>query len=152
MALPDIFTEPVATAVIRRIEQLTPDSQPQWGKMNVAAMLAHCNVTYEMVYENIHPQPGFFMKMILKNFIKKAVTSETPYKRNIPTASSFLIKDQRKFDIEKERLIRYILKTSQLGAAHFNQKESHSFGKLTHEEWNNMFYKHLDHHLTQFGV
>lgn len=152
MALPDIFTTPVTTEVIRRIEQLQPDSQPQWGKMDVASMLAHCNVTYEMVYENKHPKPNFFMKMIMKAFAKKLVTSETPYKRNNPTAPAFLIKDTRNFNAEKDRLIAYILKTKELGAAHFDQKASLSFGPLTRDEWNNMFYKHLDHHLTQFGV
>lgn len=43
--------------------------------MNVAQMLAHCNVTYEMVYENIHPKTNFFMSFILKTFIKKIVTN-----------------------------------------------------------------------------
>jgi SRSO17 transposase len=46
----------------------------------------------------------------------------------------------------------YIIKTQELGATHFEGKESHSFGTLTSTEWNNMFYKHLDHHLGQFGV
>jgi hypothetical protein len=43
-------------------------------------------------------------------------------------------------------------KTKSLGEVHFEQKESHSFGKLTAEEWSNSFYYHLDHHLTQFGA
>ncbi|WP_337994864.1 hypothetical protein [Polaribacter ponticola] len=49
-------------------------------------------------------------------------------------------------------MIGFILKTQELGADYFDGKESHSFGKLTEKEWNNTFYKHLDHHLTQFGV
>jgi len=40
----------------------------------------------------------------------------------------------------------------ELGEAHFDKKESHSFGVLTKGEWDTMFYKHLDHHLGQFGV
>ena len=43
-----------------------------------------------------------------------------------------------------------ITKTQQLGENYFEGKESNSFGKLTASEWNNMFYKHLDHHLSQF--
>jgi hypothetical protein len=39
-----------------------------------------------------------------------------------------------------------------MGADAFEGKESNSFGKLTASEWNIMMYKHLDHHLTQFGV
>jgi hypothetical protein len=43
-------------------------------------------------------------------------------------------------------------KTQGLGEAHFDGKDSHSFGNLSKSQWNTMFYKHLDHHLTQFGV
>ena len=152
MALPNIFTKNVSEKVIQRINQLKPTSQPKWGKMNVAQMLAHCNITYELVYENKHPKPNFFMKFILKNFIKKTVTSETPYKHNSRTAPIFKITNTRDFEAEKKRLLSYLKKTQQLGESHFDNKESHSFGKLPVTEWNNMFYKHLDHHLMQFGV
>ena len=152
MALPNIFTKEVSDKVIQRINQLTPESQPQWGKMNVAQMLAHCNVTYELVYTDKHTKPNAFMKFILKSFVKNSVVNEKPYKRNIPTGPQFLVSDQKSFDGEKNRLIEYIHKTQQLGASHFENEESHSFGKLSSTEWNNMFYKHLDHHLAQFGV
>ena len=92
------------------------------------------------------------MKFILKLLVKNTVVSEKPYKKNTKTAPAFLIKYERNFDTEKLRLINYILKTQQLGENHFEGKESHSFGVLTKTEWNNMFYKHLDHHLSQFGV
>ena len=152
MPFPSIFTKDVSEKIIHRINQLKPTTQPQWGKMNVAQMLAHCNVTYELVYENKHPKPNFFMKFILKSFIKKVVTSETPYKHNLRTAPAFKITETKDFETEKKRLINYIKTTRQLGETHFDNKESHSFGKLSVTEWNNMFYKHLDHHLTQFGV
>jgi hypothetical protein len=152
MALPNIFTKPIADEVVSRINKLTADMHPYWGKMNVPQMLAHCNVSYELVYDNKHPQPNFIMGLILKAFVKNAVVSEKPYKRSTPTAPAFLIKDERDFEAEKARLIGYIEKTQQLGEEHFDNKKSHSFGKLPIAEWNNMFYKHLDHHLTQFGV
>ena len=152
MALPNIFTTEISEQVIVRINSLTPDTQPQWGKMNVAQMLAHCNVTYEMVYENKHPKPNFFMGFILKTLVKGKVTNEVPYKRSLQTAPAFIIKDQKDFEAEKTRLIRYIKRTQELGGKYFDKKKSLSFGILTKAEWNNMFYKHLDHHLTQFGV
>ena len=116
-------------------------------------MLAHCNVTYELVYEeDKHPKPGMFMKFILKTIVKPTVTGEKPYKQSLRTAPAFIIKDEKEFITEKERLISHINKTQQLGEAHFDGKESHSFGVLNLKEWNTMFYKHLDHHLRQFGV
>ncbi|MDQ6479561.1 DUF1569 domain-containing protein [Dyadobacter sp. LHD-138] len=150
--LPDIFCKAVSREVINRIEKLDSHTQPIWGKMNVAQMLAHCCVSYEYVYENKYKPPGFLMKLILKNMVKNTVVNETAYKRNNRTAPDFLITDERDFQIEKERLIAYIEKTQELGKSYFKDRESHSFGKLSCTEWNNMFYKHLDHHLTQFGV
>lgn len=152
MALPNIFTSEVTNGLISRINHLSPDSTPAWGKMSVDQMLAHCNVTYEMAFENKHPKPNPLMKLIMKAFIKNVVVSEKPYKRNSQTAPAFIIKDARNFEIEKSRLIAYLQKTLELGEEHFDGKESLSFGHLNSTEWNNMFYKHLDHHLTQFNV
>ena len=78
--------------------------------------------------------------------------SDEPYQKNGKTAPQFIITDQRVFELEKNRLTAYINKTQELGESHFEGKESLSFGSLSTQEWNNMFYKHLDHHLKQFGV
>ena len=152
MALPNIFTPEVTNEIIHRINQLTPATKAQWGKMNVGQMLAHCNVTYEMMYENNHPKPGAFMRWILKRFVKTVVVSETPYPKNNKTAPAFMIKGVRDFEKEKARLIAYLIRTKDLGEKHFDNAVSHSFGNLSITEWNNMFYKHLNHHLAQFGV
>ncbi len=148
----NIFTKEVTEEVIQRIENLTSETQPIWGKMSVAQMLAHCCVTYEMIYTDKHPKPNAFTKFMLKLFVKKIVVSEKSYAKNGRTAPQFLITDEKVFATEKQRLIDYINQTQKLGATYFEGKESNSFGKLTKKEWNNMFYKHLDHHLTQFGV
>ncbi len=152
MALPNIFTKEIAGQVVQRIGSLRPTTTPQWGKMTVAQMLAHCSVAYEMAFENIHAKPNFLMRFMLTTFVKNAVVNEVPYKRNAQTAPAFLIKGDRDFETEKTRLINYINKAQALGEPFFDHKESLSFGKLSVTEWNNLFYKHLDHHLTQFGV
>lgn len=148
----NIFEEAVTNEIIDRINQLTPESQPQWGKMNVAQMLAHCNVTYELVYDNKHPKPGAFKRWILTLMVKNTVVNEKPYRKNSPTSPEFNIVDERQFTLEKDRLTAYIKRAQQDGAAFYDGRESHSFGPLNATEWNNMFYKHLEHHLTQFGV
>ena len=85
----------------------------------------------------------------LKTKIKRLL--DTP-KKNSQTAPAFLITDQRVFEEEKKRLIDYINKVQEQGRAAYEGKASHSFGLLTADQWNVMFYKHLDHHLKQFGV
>lgn len=149
----NIFDAKTVQNYIYRINNLSPETQRRWGKMSVDQMLAHCNVSYEMVYEpQKHKKPGFLARFFLKKFVKQKVTNDLPYKQDLPTAPQFKIADHKNFEEEKKRLIGFLQKTQQLGAEAFNGKESHSFGKLTANEWNNMFAKHLNHHLTQFGV
>lgn len=148
----NVFNPEHVEELVNRIEMLSPSTKPLWGKMSVNQMLAHCNVSYEFVYDAKHKKPGAIKKWLLKTFVKQAVVGEKPYKKSTPTAPEFLIKDERDFSHEKQRLISYLKRTLELGESYFNGRESHSFGPLTVREWNIMFYKHLDHHLTQFGV
>jgi len=153
MTIRNIFTKAVTDELISRIEKLTPKSQPLWGKMNVAQMLAHCCVSYELVYEmDKFPKPGRIMKFIIQLLAKSQVVGEKPYPKNGRTAPAFMITDERDFEKEKDRLVSYLIKTQELGESNFDGRESLSFGKLSIAEWNNLFYKHLDHHLKQFGA
>lgn len=148
----NIFTQTGFDNMKDRINQLTPETTAKWGKMSVSQMLAHVNVAYEMTFETIHQKPNGLMKFILKMLVKKSVVGPKPYPKNGKTAPQFIIKDEREFETEKGRLLSYMEKSKDLGKSHFEGKESHSFGPLTAQEWNVMFAKHLDHHLTQFGV
>jgi hypothetical protein len=147
-----VFEKSVADELITRIDRLTPTTKAHWGKMNVAQMLAHCNVTYEMIYDNKHPKPGAFKRFMLKAFVKNVVVNDKPYKKDSQTGPQFIVKGSRDFMTEKNRLKDYIRRTQELGETGFIGRESLSFGKLSTDEWNNMMYKHLDHHLSQFGV
>lgn len=149
----DIFNKEVSEEVIERIQSLTPEIKPKWGKMNVSQMLAHLSVMYEMVYTSEKfPKPNPLMKFILKLLAKNQVVGPKPYPKNGKTAPAFIISNERDFETEKIKLIHFIRKTQEFGALEFNGKPSLSFGPLTDKEWNTLFYKHIDHHLTQFGV
>ena len=148
----NVFSQTETNELLQRIENLQIATKPNWGKMDVAQMLAHCNVTYELAYDNNYPKATGFKKWILKTFIKNIVVGEKPYKKNSRTAPEFLVSSDKNFEAEKTRLKDYLMKTQEMGASFFENRESNSFGPLTSNEWNNMFYKHLDHHLQQFGV
>lgn len=149
----NVFDASTAQQYINRINNLQEETHGQWGKMTVDQMLAHCNITYEMIYEpEKHKKPGAIAKFILKAFVKPKVVGEKSYPKDSPTAPQFVIKERKNFEQEKKRLIGFIQKTQQLGTSAFEGKDSFSFGTLTAKEWNNMFAKHLNHHLEQFGV
>lgn len=148
----NIFDQKVHEDTIQRINSLTPESTPIWGKMSVDQMLAHCCVAYEMAYTDKHPKPNGLVRFLLRLFVKKGVVNEKPYPKNSRTAPVFIIKDRKDFDLEKNHLISFVVKTYEYGPNYFDGKESLSFGPMTTQEWNNQFYKHLDHHLKQFAV
>ena len=85
----NLFDKTFSTEMIQRIELLHLNSERKWGKMSVDQMLAHCNVTYEFIYEDIHPKPNTFKKWMLKTFVKNVVVNEKPYKRNSRTAPHY---------------------------------------------------------------
>ena len=153
MALPNIFDKQITDQLMQRINNLTPETKPQWGKMSVSQMLAHCCVTYQYVYESEKfKRPNLLMQWVLKTFVKKAVVNEVGYKHNTQTGPDFIIRDEKNFEEEKNRLIGFLIRAQKDGEKYFDGKASFSFGKLNITEWNNMFYKHLDHHFRQFGV
>lgn len=147
-----VFEPGVTTSLVERINQLTPESQPQWGKMNVGQMLAHCNVAYDIEVGDVVVKNNFFMRWMLKTFIKQSVVGEKPYPKNGRTAPIFVITDQRDFAAEQQKIINHLKRVESNGASYYEGKENVSFGPLTAKEWSNLYHKHLDHHLTQFGV
>jgi hypothetical protein len=44
MEVKNLFDSAVKQGIIDRINKLTPQSQQQWGKMDVAQMLAYCQM------------------------------------------------------------------------------------------------------------
>ena len=148
----NLFEEKAVNEILTRIAKLSPESQAQWGKMNLGQMMAHLNVSYDYVYSDKYSRPKGLKKWALKTFVKPMVVGEKTYKKNLRTAPDFVITDIKEFEAEKKKLLEHIKKTQELGAQYFDGKDSHSFGPLSEKEWNAMFYKHLDHHLKQFGV
>lgn len=146
------FDPATTKKTLERLDKLSNTTKPQWGKMNSAQMLAHLSVAYDLAYGNTQSKVNPFAKLMLKLFVKNIVVSETPYKRNSRTAPDFVIADERNFETEKERLMAHIKDTEAKGTVFFEGRKSSSFGIMTSKEWSNQFYKHLDHHFTQFGV
>ena len=149
----NVFDAQGAQEYINRINNLTPETQRKWGKMSVNQVLAHLNVAYDLTFTpEKFPKPSFIAKYLLSRFVKPKITNEIPYKQSLPTSPAFIIADERNYEEEKAKLIGNIQRVQQLGREAFEGKENINFGKMTAQGWNNMFAKHLNHHLDQFGV
>lgn len=152
MNIPNIYSKEATETLVERVNKLNNTHAANWGKMDVAQMLAHCNVTYEMAFDQNFKKSSPFLRFILKNLVKKGLVNDQPLKKNSSTATEMVIKTSKNFEEEKSKLIAHLQKTVKMGEAFFDGKDHPGFGVMTKDEWNNFYYKHLDHHLTQFGV
>jgi hypothetical protein len=135
-----------------RIAQLRPDSQRQWGKMTPAQALAHCSGAMEMAMGDVRPQ-GMFLGGIIGRVIKPMVfKDEEPLRKNSPTIKELAITDDRDLGKERERLCGLVDRFAAAGPKGCTTHPHSFFGRLTPDEWSALMYKHLDHHLRQFGV
>lgn len=148
MEVKNLFDTSVKIEIISRINELTPQSPAQWGKMNVAQMLAHCQMQLGAATGK-HKLKSNFLLRLLGPFFKIKLFNEEPFKRNLPTDKSFIIANPQEFEKEKQNLITMIYSFS---ATSMSGEKHPFFGKLTNEEWSKGTWKHLDHHLIQFGV
>jgi hypothetical protein len=113
-------------------------------------MLAHCSAWMEMA-AGLNNPPRSFVGRIFGKMAKKSVLGEKPIGRNMPTDKSLLMRDQRDFVTEQRRLIDLVGRFSAGGPDRCTAHPHCFFGHLTPAEWATMGYKHLDHHLRQFG-
>ncbi len=136
---------------IERINKLTPQSKGVWGKMNVAQMFVHLQLISQMALGEVK-----FKKSILGiffgRFAKKIFINHQPFPKNLMTDPNLIIVEEKKFEEEKNKLILLIKKFQSLHSNQLKDSVHPIFGKLTFKEWDTLQWKHVDHHLRQFGV
>jgi len=147
----NLFETDVYNESIKRINNLTPEAKNAWGKMNVSQMLAHCKVAF-LVPLSEKQIPRIFMGRILAPFFKSKLYDDSPWKQNLPTSPNFKIVDERDFAVEKNELLSLVNKFYAAGPTGISKYPHPMFGKFTPEQWGKSMYKHVDHHLQQFGV
>ncbi len=152
MSYPSIFEASTTEQIKLRIDKLNSQSNPLWGKMNAAQMLSHCCVPYQQILGEDKSRPNALIRGIMQLFFKTSMTNEVPYKPSLPTGANFIRNTPHDFETEKKNLLAYITKIQTMGFNELVKIPSPSLGKLTAIQWNNLLYKHIDHHLKQFNV
>ena len=119
--------------------------------MDVAQMMAHCSATLDMASGRV-VLPRLFIGRILGPFVRPIFTNDKPLSKNSPTDKKLVIEDERDFAREQEQLKACVRQFHQGGEAQCTRRPHPFFGELTPLDWATGMYKHLDHHLRQFGV
>ncbi len=148
-----LFDQQVHNEVLERINQLRSDSSRQWGKMSVGQMCAHCAAVLDTYSgTTAMPKPNIIVRLMAP-MIKKMVIGPKPYPKNTATMPSWKQKEETSLEEGRARLLESLETfTDPPRKAKILAWKHPLFGQLTQEEHGWAMYKHLDHHLSQFGV
>lgn len=143
------FDEGVYEDILLRLHKLDNKTKPKWGKMNCAQMLHHCQMPLNIILEK--DDYGVKPNWLINLLFKKSMYNNKPWRKNMPTAPGFKITEDKDFETELNE-IKSLLKELYLIRDRKKWQPHPAFGELSKEQWGKMQYKHLDHHLKQFGV
>jgi Protein of unknown function (DUF1569) len=148
--MPTIRDPATRDALLARVDRLTPDATPHWGRMTAGQMLAHLSDSARMALGEITvaPRNVWLTQTAMFKFVFLNVM---PFPKNAPSAKEIVSRTPTSFEIERDTLkaLTARLTPDALAAA----SAAHAlFGKLTPAEWAALAHKHMDHHLRQFGV
>jgi hypothetical protein len=148
----NLFEVRTVEEVKERMALLSAESARQWGKMNAAQAMEHCARGMELALGDRRP-PRLLIGRILGPIIKpKAFVESEPMRRNSPTVPGLVVMDELDLGQGRERLCGLVDRFASGGPQVCTSHPHSFFGRLTPDEWSAWMYKHLDHHLRQFGV
>jgi hypothetical protein len=135
--------------LIERIQNVTEERQPLWGKMTAGQMLRHCTIGEAMFQGKVKHKRAFLGYVLGRTILKKILQDDQPMRRNSPTGKAFIVKETNvSVAREKEEWMALIKAYAQFEEPFINHW---FFGKMTREQVGCFVYKHADHHLRQFG-
>lgn len=143
-----LFEDATYQEVLSRIDALNEKSERQWGKMTAGQMAWHCQFPIKIGVDNKHKGNG---NLFVRVFFKKSMYNDKPWRKNLPTSPALRAKEEKDLTTEKTKL-KQLVNDFYACRSRTEWNPHPLFGKLTPEQWGKVQFKHLDHHLTQFGV
>ena len=143
-----IWQKPSRENLERRLDKLTANTPAKWGKFTAPQMVCHLIEALRMGIGEINVPPR---NTPLKRFpLKQLVIYVAPFPKGAPTAPELLAREPQEWNGEVEQLKDLLRRFA--GGSFKNFPEHPAFGKLSRRAWGVLVYKHMDHHLRQFGV
>lgn len=144
-----LFDQATFSEIQQRLNNLSEDSPRQWGKMSPGQMLHHCQGPFNIMLgkNDYGMKPNWFAQLLFK----KMLYNDKPFRKNLPTARFLKETEPRDFNASKDELVS-LLNEFESKKEQTTWDPHPGFGKFTQQQWGQMQYKHLDHHLKQFNV
>lgn len=137
--------------ILARLQKLGTTNQPRWGKLSVNQVVTHLTDPFRVA---IHEKSGTPQNtMFFNTWLGKAMYSFVPWPKGAPTDPSFLpgtgMTEPTEFERDKQILLLTIHRF-----VNYEEKTADSpvFGRMDKRAWGRLMWRHLDHHLRQFGA
>lgn len=144
-----LFDPKTYNEIRARINALSEDQEKLWGKMSVGQMLHHCQGPLNIMLDK--NDYGLKPNWLAQVFFKRSLYNDKLWRKNLPTAKFLKVTEPKDFQEEKRNL-EGLLDEFASQRNREDWKPHPAFGEFTKQQWGQMQYKHLDHHLRQFGV
>ena len=143
------MTKEQIDSFFHRIDQLTPDLKPRFGKMNAHQMVCHCT-------DQIRLALGTIVAEEYGALSPEEVIALAKARKTVPAAKGLGQVEgggtaPTNFEDDIKNLKQHILSFVAM-EKEFDYKQHPYFGEYDKEQWNKMTIYHLNHHFRQFGV
>lgn len=133
-----------------RLTRLTPAATRRWGTMSAPHMVAHLVDSMRMAIGDI---PVASKNLPLRfTPIKQLIIYCLPFPKGAPTAPELVSRLPADWPSECATLLTLIDRFADRSRSAPGWPDHPAFGKLTGNSWGVLAYRHIDHHLRQFGV
>ena len=146
-----LYMSGVYQECIDRIGLLSENTNAQWGVMDAAQMISHCAEVLEVMNGKELKNTPFIVKLF-KPLIRHVVVNDKAYSRSMKTHPQYIQKTERVFEFEKRRFLQAMDDFVKRSPEETNAIMHPLFGKMSMQKKGWSMYKHLDHHLRQFGL
>jgi hypothetical protein len=142
------WDESARTSIVARVRRLTPDATGRWGRMSAPQMLAHLTDACRMALGELPTKPK---RSPLRYWpLRELVVYALPFPKGVPTAPELLGRTATDWNAEVISLEQTFDRLVSCSRDKF--PEHPTFGHMSTRAWGVLVYRHIDHHLRQFGV
>lgn len=146
--MPTLRSETARNGIVLRLQQLDPAAKAKWGQFDAPRMMCHLSDALAMSLGEI-TTPQLNKKAFHHFPLKHLILHVLPFPKGAPTVPELLLTEAGEFESDRRRVVEMV---NRLAAAPDKKGPEHPlFGPLSTEEWNTLQWKHIDHHLRQFG-
>ncbi|MEL6923130.1 MAG: DUF1569 domain-containing protein [Bacteroidota bacterium] len=147
-----IFHPQTIDSFKKRIQKIDPNANAQWGKMNTFQMLKHCSENDRMLLRQRQLRRLFIGRLFGKMALRSNIKDDKPLSKNSPTHPDLVIRDNGDAEAQKKIWLSLLDQYPSMQTSDYVDFVHPFFGKMSAGQVGKFAFKHIDHHLRQFGV